>query len=395
MNISSSHWLWNNTTQVAFGVDCVKKYIPTFIKPNSRILCTFGGGSIDKNGARDDVNKALNNLNCTVHWEGGIPANPEYERLVEISKVVKKFKPDLILSVGGGSCLDGTKYIALISKFEDGIDPWDLFTKNLHPIETYPVASVMTLPATGSEWNNAFVISRRSINAKLSGYSDSSYPIFSLLDPKYTLTLPSRQLKNGVYDSICHCIDQFLTPQLSPMMDHFWMSVIKELVDIGPDVINENASLELRERLIIASEFASNLIFNLGKDSCWGIHKIGHQLTAKYGIDHGATLSMVTPFFLENQFENRKTLLAQTGAFVFGCEGTEDEMARGFIDGIRKFIIKIGMPTKVSEWEQTKIEEGDLEEVTSMVMKSVGGSYGYKKTITEEDTRNILRSVLQ
>ncbi|KAH0786186.1 alcohol dehydrogenase, iron-containing family protein [Histomonas meleagridis] len=391
----SQHWLWANKTQVAFGTGCVKEYMPKFVKPKSKILCTFGGGSIDLNGCRADVTEALAALECEVRWEGGIPANPEYDRLIEIANVVKEYKPDLILSVGGGSCLDGTKYIALVAKLEDGKDPWEILTKQEYPPEAYPVASVMTLPATGSEWNNNFVISRRSLKAKLAGGNNNTYPVFSLLEPKYTMTLPPRQLRNGVYDAICHCIDQFLTPQELPMMDNFWMSVLKELVDIGPDVVKEGSSLELHERLIIAATFALNLIFTLGKETCWGIHMIGHQLTAKYGIDHGATLAIVTPFFLESQFESRKPLLAKAAEFVFGCKGTEEEKARGFISEIRKFIVKIGQPTKVSEWPNTKVEEGDLDTVTKMVMDSVGGKpYGFRKSIDEKTTHDILEKVL-
>ena len=387
----SQHWLWNNTAQVAFGTGCVKQYMPKFVKPNSKVLCTFGGGSIDHNGARKDVTEALASLNCEVRWEGGIPPNPEYDRLVEIVKAVKEFKPDLILAVGGGSVLDGTKFIALASTLEDNQDPWDILHCKVSPQKAYPVASVMTIPATGSEWNNGFVISRHSINAKNGFGSDLVYPKFSLLDPQYTMTLPPRQLRNGVYDAACHIIDQLITPAEVPMMDHFLMSVLKELVDIGPEVVKENSPIELHERLIVAASFALNEILVLGKETCWAIHMIGHQLTAEYGIDHGATLAIVTPHLLENQFEQRKAIMAKTGEFVFGCKGTEEEKARGFIEEMRKFIKAIGQATKVSDWEGAKIKEGDLDKVTKMVMNSMGGKpFGFRGSIDEKATREIL-----
>ncbi|KAH0785261.1 alcohol dehydrogenase, iron-containing family protein [Histomonas meleagridis] len=387
----SQHWLWNNTTQVAFGTGCVKEYMPKFVKPNSKVLCTFGGGSIDHNGARKDVTEALDALKCEVRWEGGIPPNPEYDRLIEIVKVVKEFKPDLLLAVGGGSVLDGTKFIALASKLADNEDPWEITTGKLTPPEAYPIASVMTIPATGSEWNCGFVVSRHSINAKNGRLVSLVYPKFSLLDPQYTMTLPPRQLRNGVYDAVCHIIDQLITPVENPLMDHFLMSVLKELVDIGPEVVKEGSSIELHERLIIAASFALNYVLVLGKETCWGIHMIGHQLTAEYGIDHGATLAIVTPFLLENQFEPRKTLLAKTGEFVFGCTGTEEEKARGFIAEMRKFIKAIGQATKVSDWEGAKIKDGDLDKVTKMVMESMGNKpFGFRGSIDEKATREIL-----
>ncbi|KAH0785823.1 alcohol dehydrogenase, iron-containing family protein [Histomonas meleagridis] len=387
----SQHWLWNNTTQVAFGTGCVKEHMPKFVKPNSKILCTFGGGSIDHNGARKDVTEALAELKCEVRWEGGIPPNPEYDRLVEIAKVAREFKPDLILAVGGGSVLDGTKFLSIAAKLDEKEDPWKIITGEIKPTEAYPVASVMTIPATGSEWNNGFVVSRRSINAKFGRSFDFVYPKFSLLDPLYTMTLPVRQLRNGVFDATCHIIDQLITPAENPLMDHFLMSVFKELVGIGPEVVKENSSIELHERLIIAASFALNYVLALGKETCWAIHQIGHQLTVEYGIDHGATLSIVTPFLLENQFEPRKAILAKTGEFVFGCKGTEEEKARGCIAGIRKFIKDIGQAEKVSDWEGAEVKEGDVEKVTKMVMDSQGGKpFGFRGSIDEKATREIL-----
>ncbi|OHT09397.1 alcohol dehydrogenase, iron-containing family protein [Tritrichomonas foetus] len=389
-------WLWVNKTQIAFGQQCVKEHLKTFVKPKSKVICTFGGGSINNNGCRKDVQDALDALKCTVRWEGGILANPEFDRCVEIANIVKQEKPDLILAVGGGSVLDGTKYISLAAKLDDGLDPWTIITEQKYPAENYNVGCVLTIPATGSEWNSNFVISRRSINAKLPGGNNQTFPVFSLIDPRYMMTLPPRQLRNGVYDAITHVIDQFLTPEESPMFDNFWLSVIKELVDIGPDVVQEGSSIELHERLIVAASFALNFIFTLAKDQCWGIHMIGHQLTAKYDIDHAASLAIVGPFLLENQFERRIPLLAKSAEFAFGVkEGTQEEKARAFISELRKFIIKIGQPTKVSEWEGAKIGENDVEVVTKMVMGSVGGQpFGFHGQITEDVVRDVLKHVI-
>ena len=282
----------------------------------------------------------------------------------------------------------------------EGVDYWEeILVNGKYPTEHFPVASVMTIPATGSEWNSNFVISRRSIKGKLAGGSTNTFPVFSLLDPRYTMTLPTRQLANGIWDAITHCIDQFLTPHQLPMMDDYWISTIKELVAIGPDLLKPNSSIELHERLIVAATFALNFVFTLGKADDWSIHMIGHQLTSKYGIDHGATLSIIAPYLLERKFEERKELMAKTAETVFNVrEGTVDEKAHAFIEHVRKFIQEIGQPLKVSEYKFpmiSQLEAGDVDLVTKMVMDSVGGKpFGVDGSVSEADVHWILERVL-
>jgi alcohol dehydrogenase YqhD (iron-dependent ADH family) len=389
-------WLWINQTQVGFGVSAVKEHLAKFVKPGSKVICTFGGGSIDRNGARADTQAALDALGCAVTWEGGILANPEYERLIEIVAVVKAAKPDLLLAVGGGSVLDGTKFISVAAKLDDGVDAWDaIMIKHEFPATKVDVGSVLTLPATGSEWNFNFVVSRRAIKMKLGNGAPQTFPVFSLLDPNYTLTLPVRQIRNGIYDAITHCIDQYLTGQEVPIMDGYWITTVKELVDIGPEVIKPNSSLELHERLMVACSFALNFIFTLGKEGCWAIHGIGHLLTAKYDIDHGSTLSIVGPTLLETQFEARKHLLAKSAEGVFGIrEGTVDEKARAFIQKLKEFIVAIGLPSKVSDWEGVAVQPGDVDEIVDLVWTSVGKKpFGWRGCITFDLLKEIVAKV--
>ena len=396
----TTKWLWQNYTKIGYGENAVKDHLPNMIKPGSKVFCVFGGGSIDKNGARIDVQSALDSIKCETKWEGGVMPNPEYERLCEIAKVCREFNPDILLAVGSGSVCDGTKFIACAAKLDENQDPWDMYVNRKFPSEPYPFGSIMTLPATGSEWDHSFVISRRSIKAKLDRVYYKSYPTFSLLDPKYTITLPQRQLSNGVFDAFCHCVDQYLTGQEVPMMDNFWLSLTKELVDIGPDVIKDGSSLELRGRLMVAAAFALNGLFTLGKEDCWAIHSIGHQITSEYGVDHAATLSMVMPFLLENQFEHRKALLARTTDFIFDPnhrEKTEEEKARQCIDEIRKFIVSLKLPLKLSDYDKNlKVEENTVDEVTQRVMESMDNEpFGFRHQVTENDVKIILKQVFQ
>jgi alcohol dehydrogenase YqhD (iron-dependent ADH family) len=390
-------WFWANTTQVGFGEGAVREHLPKFVRPGSKVLCTFGFGSIDKNGARADVQGALDSLSCTVRWEGGIEPNPEYDRLVEIAAVARAFHPDLLLAVGGGSVLDGTKFVALAAGLDAGRDPWAIVARHEFSGTALPVASVLTLPATGSEWNCAFVISRRSIGQKRGQlFPDCAFPRFSLIDPLYTMTLPVRQLRNGVYDAIMHCVDNYLTPVSVPLLEHCYMAVVKELVAIGPDVVKEGSSLELHERLIMAASFALNGLFQLGKPGCAGIHKIGHQLTAKYGIDHGATLAICTKGCLESQFEARKAWFAASAEFVFGVhEGTVEQKARAFIDRLQRFIVALGLPTKVSDWPGAVVAPGDVEELVQGILTTAGApAVGFQGSYTEADIRRILTEVV-
>ena len=391
-------WLWTNTTQIGFGEHAVRDHFPKFIQPKSKILCTFGGGSIDKNGARKDVQDALDNLNCEVRWEGGIPPNPEYDRLIEIVKVVKEWKPDLVIAVGGGSVIDGTKFICVSAMQPEGTDLWEtVCVKKTAKNECWPLATVLTIPATGSEWNNGFVVSRRSIGWKLGIVFYDCYPKFSILDPRYTMTLPIRQLRNGVFDAFCHFVDSFLTPVEYPMFDNFWMSICKELVDIGVPLLQQNSSLELHGRLIVAASFALNYIFGLGQVQCWGIHMIGHMITAKYGIDHGTSLAMVMPHLLETQLEARKVKMAKMAEFVFGIhEGSVEDKAHALIKAIQKWIHDLGIPESVSKWEGATIGKDDVDEVTKMVIEQSGGGHpvGLNGCCTEPVIREILSKVI-
>jgi alcohol dehydrogenase YqhD (iron-dependent ADH family) len=363
----------------------------------SKVLCTFGFGSIDRSGARADVQSALDSLHCIVRWEGGIPPNPEYDRLIEIVAVVNEFKPDLLLAVGGGSPRAGTPCIAIAAGLDPGKDPWKIMSEHDFSGTPYPFGAVMTLPATGSEWNPSFVISRHSINAKMvTYYIPASFPKFSLIDPRYTATLPPRQLRNGVFDAIVHVIDQFLTEPVA-LFDDFFLAVFKELVTIGREVVKMNSPIELRERLILAALFALNMLFMIGKESCWGIHKLGSPITVKYGIDHGAALAIVAVPFLKLQKEARKEVMAKAAQGVFGINtGTIEERAEAFIQELGKFAVAIGQPTKVSDWEGAVIGEGDVEDLVTIFTKGNGAQpVGWKGCVSEQTLRTVLSQVLR
>lgn len=332
-------WEWNNTTKVAFGEGAVAEHLKDFLPKKSKVICTFGGGSIDKNGARADVNKALSELDCEYKWIGGIEPNPDYDTCLGIISEVRKYKPDLILAVGGGSVIDATKFIALSTCLDEGVDPWDLMTFKVTPVRAVKIGTVLTLPATGSEWDCGFVLSRRRTHEKTALLTPLVYPAFSLLDPKYALTLPHRQIRNGLFDAMAHCIDEFLTGQTIPLQHNLVMSVMRELVDVSKHIFEQPPNIEYYGRLIVAASFALNGVITLGKDMCIAIHNIGHQLTVKYEIDHGATLAMVSVPLLRHLKKTRTFLMARCAERVFDVtSGSDDEKADAFIDNLDKWI---------------------------------------------------------
>ena len=389
-------WTWINGTKIAYGVDSVRQYIPKWVAPKSKVLCTYGGGSIEKNGCKKHIEDALKSISCEVKWEGGIPPNPEYSRLIQIADVARKWKPDLILAVGGGSVADGTKFIALVAKLPNNDKAWEHVKNRSFPAESFKLATVLTLPATGSEWNSGFVISRAETNEKLGCGTTASYPDFSILDPSYTMTLPPRQLRNGLYDAFCHCFEQIITGDVVPMVDRFFCAVMRELVDISDELLKPNSSLEAHSRLMQACSFALNEVLRCGKPGCWGVHLIGHQITAKYGIDHAGTLAMVTTPFLKELKKTRKETLAMAAELVYDVKsGSVDEKADKFIELNQQWIKKIGQPLKVTDWEGAKVESGDVDKVLNMVFDSSHGKdFGYKELCNKGVVQNILKQVV-
>lgn len=386
------NFAWTNPTQVFFGQGVVKQHMKSYIAPKSKVCCIFGGGSIDRNGSRSDVQEALDALECETHWHGGVEANPEYETLLKILPDIRKINPDWLIAIGGGSVIDSTKFLSLASKLSEDVEPWRIFSESIFPDSRIPVCAISTLPASGSEWNPNFCVDRRATHQKVGNRTQLSYPVLTLLDPRYCTTLPVRQLRNGVFDSICHCLDKYLTSEEHPMADDMYIATVKELVKIGPDVIKEDASIELRGRLIIASEYAMNGFLQLTVIPCFALHAIALTLTIYYGIDHGATLSIIAIPFYKNQLEKRKVLMAKTAEAVWNeRDGTIEDRAKAYINHLDEFIATLGLPRKVSEWPGVTVKPGDVEALTDLVMKPHNDKpIGRLQTVTREDVRSIL-----
>lgn len=335
-------------TKIIFGIDTIKK-IRDEISHDKKILITYGGGSIRKNGVLKQVKEALEGFNYSEF--GGIEPNPKFETLMEAVKVVKVGSYDFLLAVGGGSVLDGTKFIAAASKFEG--DPWDILIKGAPVNDAVELASVMTLPATGSEMNCGAVISRLSTKEKFAFMSEKVYPKFSVIDPQTTYSLPEKQTVNGIVDTYTHVMEQYATYDVNtPLQDQWALGIIKTLIEEGPKVLREPQNYDARANIFWCATCGLNYWISLGAVQDWSTHMIGHELTALYGLDHGETLAIILPSLWRTMKKDKMEKLAKMAIEVFGANEflPKSLLADITIKKTEKFFNKLGRKTRLKEY---------------------------------------------
>jgi NADP-dependent alcohol dehydrogenase len=338
-----------NPVKIVFGQGQIKK-LSQLVPTGAKIMLAYGGGSIFKNGVYEQVKAALPGLNMTEF--GGIEPNPRYETLMKAVEVVKKEKIGFILAVGGGSVLDGVKFIAAAALWAEG-DPWNFLTdRKLVVTKAIPLGSVMTLPATGSEMNGNSVVTRLSTQEKLAFNADAVLPLFSILDPTVVFSLPERQVANGVVDAFVHVMEQYLTyPVDSPIQDRFAESILVTLIEEGPKVLANRNDYDAAANFMWAATMALNGLIGVGVPQDWATHTIGHELTAFYGIDHARTLAIVLPGIMQVKKESKREKLLQYGERVWGVkEGTANERIQHTIQKTVTFFESFGISTKLSAY---------------------------------------------
>lgn len=335
-------------TKVIFGADTISK-LKDEIPQDKKILITYGGGSIRKNGVLKQVKEALEGFNYNEF--GGIEPNPKYETLLKAIEMVKNEGYDFLLAVGGGSVLDGTKFIAAASKYEG--EPWDLITKGVEVKEALELADVITLPATGSEMNCGAVISRLETKEKFPFISEKVYPKFSIIDPKTTYSLPEKQTVNGIVDTFVHVMEQYATYDVNtPLQDQWALGIIKTLLEEGPKVLREPQNYEARANIFWCATCGLNYWISLGCVQDWATHMIGHELTAIYGLDHGETLAIILPSLWRVMKKDKMDKLAKMAIQVYGANEflPKSLLADITIKKTEKFFHNIGRKTKLKEY---------------------------------------------
>lgn len=337
---------FHNPTRIVFGPGSVAE-LSKLVPEGARVMLLAGGGSIHNNGAYEQVVAALGSRIVAEFW--GIEANPRYETLATAVDLAREKKIDFLLPVGGGSVFDGTKFVAAAVPFQGPI--WDIVGAHAKVESALPIGGVLTLPATGSEANGNAVISREETQEKLYFGSPLVYPVFSILDPTFTLTLDRRQSANGVVDAFVHVCEQYVSdPVHAPLHDRFAEGILLTLTEEGPKVMADPADLVARGHVMWAATCALNGLVGCGVPNDWATHGIGHELTAFYGLDHAQTLAVVQPGVWRAQFDRKMPRLAHYGRRVWGLSGTDAEVAKLAIERTEAFYRSLGVNTRLGEY---------------------------------------------
>ncbi|MCM5558336.1 iron-containing alcohol dehydrogenase [Pleomorphomonas sp. JP5] len=383
---SFTYW---NTTRIHFGKGQIAR-ISEEVPADARVLVTYGGGSVLKNGVMDQVRTAL--AGRTVFEFGGIEANPHFETLVKVADLAREEKSDFLLAVGGGSVADGTKFVAAAALFEG--DPWDILVERGTNVRAaLPVGCVMTLPATGSEMNRNAVITRASTQDKLPMNSVHVMPRFSVLDPETTFSLPPRQTANGVVDSFMHVLEQYLTyPVGAKVQDRFAEGLLLTIMEDGPLALSEPTNYAVRANLMWAATMALNDLLSRGVPGDWATHRIGHELTGLYGLDHAATLAVVLPSLLKVKRAQKREKLLQYAERVFGITtGSEDERIDAAIERTRSFFEAMGVKTRLADYG---LDARVIPEVADKLRQHWQVPLGEHRDVTPEVASEILELAL-
>jgi NADP-dependent alcohol dehydrogenase len=343
---------FKNPTKIIFGKGEIHK-LAKEIPQNAKLLVLFGGGSIMKNGIYNQVKNALIGIDWTEF--GGIPANPEYAVLMDALQIIKEKKIDYLLAVGGGSVIDGTKFLAFAAKYK-GNDPWEILKKSIRAYEddTLPFATVLTLPATGSEMNSGYVISRKETKEKLSCGGPGLFPQFSILDPEVIRSIPKKQIANGIADAYSHVLEQYMTfPTSATLQERMMESIMITLQEIAPKVMQNEFDYDAAANFMWCCTMALNGLVSKGVPTDWAVHSIGHELTALFGIDHARTLAIIAPSHYRYNNANKIGKLCQYAERIWNIslENNNDKAELG-IQKMETFFHSIGIPTRLSDYTE-------------------------------------------
>lgn len=376
-----NNFIFQNPVKLIMGKGTISE-LANHIPAGKRVMVTFGGGSVKKNNVYSQVVEALKGFYTVEFW--GIEANPTIETLRKAIVLGKEEKVDFLVAVGGGSVIDGTKLISA-GLLYDG-DAWDLVLKG-YDTNTVPLATVLTLPATGSEMNQGAVISNMETKEKFGFFSN--YPVFSILDPETTFTLPDNQIANGLADTFVHVMEQYLTvPGVSRLMDRWAEGILHTVVEIAPLIRKDKRNYDVMAEFMLSATMALNGFVALGGvPQDWATHMIGHELTALHGLSHGHTLAIILPGTMNLLRASKGDKIIQYGERIWGItEGTRDERIDKAIEKTDEFFRSLGHTTRLSE---EGIGMDTVEEVERRFNER-GVAFGENHSVNGEMARKIL-----
>ena len=374
-------------TRLIFGRDAIAKLPEVMTQFGKKILLTYGGGSIKKIGLYQKVLEMLKGYDIVEL--PGIQPNPKYDpSVLDGVRLCKEHNVDVILSVGGGSVLDCSKAIAAGAKY-DG-DPWDLISYKVKAKAALPIVDILTLAATGSEYDCGGVISRTETNDKI-GYIDPLlFPVVSILDPVYTFTVSKKQTAAGIADAMNHTIEQYFVEDSTLLNDGFCESMLRSLMTNGRKCLENPEDYTARAEMMLACTYGCNGILALGNSySGWPCHGIEHALSAYYDITHGEGLAIITPRWMRHILSERTMdRFVKYGINVFGIDPTlpKQEIARKAIDATYEFFESINIPMHLRE---VGIDDSRIDEMAHHIAINEGLDKAYAP-LTEQDIKEIL-----
>lgn len=389
-----NNFTFYNPTRVVFGKDQLKE-LHNLVSADANILITYGGGSAVRSGLIDAVKEELSKGNRKISTFGGIEPNPRFSTLMKAIEQARKDGVDYLLAVGGGSVMDGTKFIALAAAGEDFVGKEEEILSfgfgGVPANKALPLGTVCTLPATGSEMNNGGVISNG--HDKLFFHSPITFPQFSIIDPSYTMTLPERQVANGIVDTFVHVAEQYVTyPAEGRFQDRTAEGILQTLIEIGETTLNDPQDYDARANLVWCATMALNGLIGSGVPQDWSAHMLGHEITALYEIDHGRTLAMTLPAIWKVRKEQKKAKLLQYAERVWGLtEGSEEARIEEAIDRTEAFFGSLGVPTRFSRYD---LGEEVVEKVIANLEKHKMTALSEHGDMTLDVSRKVLRAAL-
>ncbi|MCB5226954.1 iron-containing alcohol dehydrogenase [Alishewanella sp. 16-MA] len=379
---------FKNQTEILFGKGQIKE-AKSRLPQDAKVLFLYGGGSIKRNGVYDDVIALLDGVNF--HEFAGVEPNPTLETLMQAVELVRAKNINFILAVGGGSVIDGAKFIAAAAHFKG--EPWDILAKGAAFAQALPIGAVLTLPATGSESNGNSVVTNKATAQKRAFASDLVQPTFAVLDPVYTLSLPVKQVSNGVVDAFVHVIEQYLTyPVNAPLQDRFAEGILQTLISEGPKALATPDDYDVRANVMWSATMALNGLIGKGVPQDWATHMIGHELTALFGLDHAQTLAVVLPTLMYVQREKKRQKLLQFGRRVFNINtSSEDEVIDLTIKATQDFFENMGVKTRLSDYN---LAEADIDKLVANLERNGMTALGEHGDIDLAKARQILTLAL-
>ena len=374
-----------NPTKIIFGAKTIAK-LAELVPPEARVLILYGGASARTNGTLDEVKAALGQRE--VYEFSGIEPNPSYETMMRAVAQVREQKIDFLLAVGGGSVIDGTKFVAAAVDYLG--DPWEILETHGTAVKrAMNFGTVLTLPATGSEMNSGAVITRQSTQTKFVFRNAHVFPQFSVLDPSKTFTLPPSQIANGVADAFVHVVEQYLTYPVGGLaQDRFAEGLLQTLIEVGPQALATPDDYDTRANLMWVAALALNGLIGAGVPQDWATHMIGHELTALYGIDHARTLAIVLPSLLNVQRQHKRAKLLQYAQRVWNInDGSDDERIDQAIARTRQFFESLGVKTRLSDYG---LGPEAIDAVVAQLEAHGMSALGERQDISPEVSRAIL-----